>query len=36
MIILHKGRVLADRTAAEIAGEGDLSDAFLSLTGDAS
>ncbi len=33
-IVLHKGRVLADRTAAEIAGEGDLSAAFLAMTGD--
>lgn len=31
--VLHKGRVLADDLASEIAGEKTLSDAFLALTG---
>ncbi|WP_425403633.1 ABC transporter ATP-binding protein [Hwanghaeella sp.] len=31
--VLHKGKVLADAPASEIAGEETLSDAFLSLTG---
>ncbi len=31
--VLHKGKVLADAPAAEISGEGTLSDAFLALTG---
>lgn len=35
VVVLHKGKVLADRTAAEIADDGDLSEAFLSMTGDA-
>ena len=35
VIVLHKGKVLADRTAADIAGGGALSDAFLAMTGDA-
>ena len=36
VVVLHKGRVLASARAAEIAGGGDLSTAFLSLTGAAS
>lgn len=35
VVVLHKGKVLADRTAAEVAGGEDLSDAFLAMTGDA-
>lgn len=32
VVILHKGKVLADSTAAEVAGGGGLSDAFLAMT----
>lgn len=35
VIVLHKGRVLSDKTAAEISNSGDLSEAFLVMTGDA-
>jgi len=33
VVILHRGRVLADTTARDIAGAGDLKTAFLALTG---
>ena len=36
VVVLHKGKVLADGAAAEIAAGGDLSDAFLAMTGDGS
>ena len=36
VVVLHKGRVLADKAAAEVADDGDLSDAFLTMTGDGS
>jgi ABC-2 type transport system ATP-binding protein len=36
VVVLHKGRVLADKAAAEVADGGDLSDAFLTMTGDGS
>ena len=32
VIVLHKGKVLADSAAVDIAGEDDLSDAFLAMT----
>lgn len=35
VVVLHKGKVLADKTAREVADGGDLSDAFLSMTGNA-
>ncbi|WP_108259296.1 ABC transporter ATP-binding protein [Mangrovicoccus ximenensis] len=34
LVILHQGRILADGTAGEIAGDRSLQDTFLSLTGD--
>ena len=33
VVVLHAGKVLAQKTASEIAGEGSLTDAFLTLTG---
>ena len=36
VVVLHKGRVLEDKAAAEVADGGDLSDAFLTMTGDGS
>ncbi len=36
VVVLHKGKVLADKAAAEVADGGDLSDAFLTMTGDGS
>ncbi|GAA0296032.1 ABC transporter ATP-binding protein [Rhodovulum strictum] len=33
VVVLHRGRVLRQATAAEIAGEGDLIDAFIEMTG---
>lgn len=34
VVVLHRGRVLATGTAAKIAGGGDLSEAFLAMTGE--
>ncbi|TCM83512.1 ABC transporter ATP-binding protein [Rhodovulum steppense] len=33
VVVLHRGRVLRQASAAEIAGEGDLIDAFIEMTG---
>ena len=33
LVVLHQGRVLADSTAAEVAGARPLTEAFLALTG---
>lgn len=35
VVVLHRGRVLADTTAAALAGDAPLADAFLRMTGDA-
>ena len=32
LVVLHRGRVLADGTAAQVAGPGSLTDAFLAMT----
>ncbi|WP_413205963.1 ABC transporter ATP-binding protein [Rhodospirillum sp. A1_3_36] len=34
VVVLHRGQVLADATAKEVAGEGRLADAFLQMTGE--
>jgi ABC-2 type transport system ATP-binding protein len=33
VVVLHRGRVLADAPAAEIAGRRSLADSFLAMTG---
>ena len=34
LVVLHRGRVLADGLAREVAGAGSLTDAFLAMTGE--